>query len=271
MPQPPANASGTIFVVCLLAAYYLLRHVLSGFKSRHVSKEPANRVRLPLQRPPRRFGLSMLTWQAFLLAFIGFDYLRQGWNPASVGLVSNVPPIAAFGFGALCYGAFILCMNCTFKAIGLARVLKNVTPVIMTIAKLWPRGRVNKKLAFLAFVLNPITEELLFRGILVYQFSLLTGSVAIPLIVGLSAMIATHLYQGWPAILTGHIPMYGVMVALLFSPMGLAAAIGFHMLGDLVPVLSLKRYIRMYRNQNRRTGMVQLAPGQKFDSDVPSQ
>jgi membrane protease YdiL (CAAX protease family) len=266
MPRLPINAVGTIFAVCFFAVLIALSQALSKFKSRRVFKRSTNVARLPLQRPPRRFGLSWLTWQTVLLVFGAFDYLRQGWNPSSVGLTSGVSPILAFGFGAFCYSIFVLCYSYGFRAIRLAKILQS-PDLLRTMASFWPRGCVNKMLAFWAVVLNPVTEEFLFRGILVHQLSLITGSVAIPLVVGLSAMLAVHFYQGWRAI-PGLILVYIFVVALLFSPMGLAGAIGFHLVADLDPLFTFKRNIRIYRNQCRedsRNRRIQLAAQKSFD------
>jgi hypothetical protein len=101
-----------------------------------------------------------------------------------------------------------------------------------------------------------VIEELLFRGVLVYQTSLVLGSAWLPIAAGLAATIGNHWYQGRQAMLF-HIPFFAIVVALLFSPLGLAGAIGFHVAGDVLPMFWFRQQLRQFRERHRR---VRIAP-----------
>ena len=91
--------------------------------------------------------------------------------------------------------------------------------------------------------LNPVTEEILFRGVFVYYLAARTGSLWIALPVGLCLCLATHLYQGLRT-LPHHAAFFLLSTAILYSPLGLIGAIGCHFGGDVMPFLKLRSAMR---------------------------
>lgn len=122
----------------------------------------------------------------------------------------------------------------------------------------WPRGRAAKWVAGLfIMVFNPIVEELVMRGILIHQWGEMIGSPLLPILIGFFLNAALHLYQGWRVQLW-HAMFFAAAVYLLYSPWGLPAAIVAHILGDVLPIVALRRQlevIRRSRQKERRRAM----------------
>jgi membrane protease YdiL (CAAX protease family) len=107
--------------------------------------------------------------------------------------------------------------------------------------RVWPRGRAQKWTAALfIMVFNPFTEEIVMRGILIHQWGLVLGSPVAPIIVGLLLNAGLDWYQGWRMQLW-HAMFFAMAVCLLYSPFGLTAAITAHVLGDVMPIVTLRR------------------------------
>jgi membrane protease YdiL (CAAX protease family) len=105
---------------------------------------------------------------------------------------------------------------------------------------IWPQERAQKIPAFIALViLNPLNEELIFRGVLLLMWASVLQSIWLPLLVGLFLHLLAHAYQGRAA-LGGFVILYVFFAGLALSPLGIWGAIGFHVMADLVP-LSLMR------------------------------
>lgn len=242
----PRNALLTVLVVGLIA----LLQFAGGLQARRKNFGPASPSQRPkLRRARMSTGIQLLRMQLlFIVMLVVFSH-HDGWSAKSVGFDSELPAINSLLIGVGLYLVFVVLMSVALKVTGhYERVLDNNLQVL---AYLWPRSR-RQRLAFVlaACVLNPVVEELLFRGILVHQFDVAIGSPTVPLIVGLAASLGNHAYQGWRAITT-HLPFYLIAVALLYSPTGLVGAIGFHFAGDVVPFLAMKRNLRHYRDRYR--------------------
>lgn len=118
--------------------------------------------------------------------------------------------------------------------------------------RLWPRNAVAKWIAALFIMgFNPFIEELVMRGILIHQWGLMLGSPVLPIIVGFLLNATLHLYQGWRVQLW-HAMFFGVAVYLLYSPWGLPAAIVAHLLGDVLPIVVLRRQLQLIRKSRQR-------------------
>lgn len=91
-----------------------------------------------------------------------------------------------------------------------------------------PRGSRTRFLDNLETALiSPVIEELVYRGFFVFLLSQLIGSVIAGILIGLVVWILLHLYLG-PRTIPSIVAFYVVSVMLLFSPLGLVGAIGFH-------------------------------------------
>lgn len=114
----------------------------------------------------------------------------------------------------------------------------------------WPRKRSHKIVAGIFIMgFNPFTEELVMRGVLIHQWSLILGSTVIPIIVGFVLNSLLHWYQGWRMQLWH--ALYFAMAVYLLYWWGLIAAITAHVFGDAMPILTLRRSLRRIRATQR--------------------
>jgi membrane protease YdiL (CAAX protease family) len=159
-------------------------------------------------------------------------------------------PLEAFGIGFLTYCVLMLLLNKVLTYKGNIATIRAHN--LASHAYIWPRSRRDKVYAFFAVCfLNPFTEELLFRGILVHQFDQVIGTPYLPLVVGLLVNLGNHLYQGPQAMLT-HIPFYCLAVGMLYSPAGLVGCFGLHFAGDWFPVMGMKKELKSYQRDFRK-------------------
>ena len=102
--------------------------------------------------------------------------------------------------------------------------------------------------------LNPFTEELISRGIMVLLLGRLVESNAFAIILGFVLNLGVHLYQGSRA-LRLHALFYVAVILLLYSPFGLTGAFGFHFAGDLVPFLRFRGQFKEWKAYNQTIGL----------------
>jgi len=84
--------------------------------------------------------------------------------------------------------------------------------------------------------------------------SRLTGQTALCCALGLALCLAAHAYHG-RANLPFHARFDLCRIALLFSPLGLAACFGMHLAGDIYPLFALEKQLaawKAYRRSKRQ-------------------
>lgn len=255
----PTGALRMTLAVLVIAALYYFGGLINGRRLRFANHAPVTASGRPkLRRAPHPAGFNVLQWQLLLCGWLAFFAYPEQWTWPTVGLKTEVPLAVSAGIGFVAYGGLlaILIAVAHFSG-GEGRLLDGT---VRSMAALIPRGRGQKAMAWIAFcVFNPVIEELLFRGVLIYQTSLAIGSPWLPIAAGLVVNIGNHWYQGRRSMLL-HIPFFAIAVALLFSPLGLAGAIGFHVAGDVVPMSLTRRQLRQFRQRHRR-GASAAAPG----------
>ncbi len=250
--EVPPGALRMTLAVLVLGALFFAGGLLAARRRRFASSAPTTVAGRPkLRRAQRRAGFRALWWQVMLSGWLALAYPEQ-WTWPTVGLKTGVSLAVSAIVGMLAYGALVAILTGVIHVCGdPGRFLDGS---VSTMAALVPRGRTQKAMTWIAFCLfNPVIEELLFRGVLVYQTSLVLGSPWLPIAVGLLVNIGNHWYQGWRSMLL-HVPFFAVAVALLFSPLGLAGAVGFHVAGDVVPMALVRRQLRQFRERHRRVG-----------------
>jgi len=235
-------------LVAAIGLFALLQALFGFFRRRKQLEASASRK--PLRRPAKNAGARMLFWQ-LACAFVLFVFVgKNGWTYESVGFRNDLPVLISLGLGVSLYMAFVLLLQIVLQRSGALE--KTLDANMLTIASIYPRDRRQKfYFAIGVYVLNPVIEELMFRGVLVHQFSLAIGAHGLPIAIGLAANLGNHAYQGRTAITT-HLPFYLIAVGLLYSPAGLTGAIGFHIAGDIFPFVLLKRDLRAYVARHRR-------------------
>jgi membrane protease YdiL (CAAX protease family) len=186
--------------------------------------------------PERRDGTGGA--HALFAVYIGFGFILfltygTGWTWPHAGVRLEIPRHHALIAGAAVFVATMVpCAFILRAAIGRERWDNNVA-----------RTQSHETTPFSAFVtcgMNPIMEELVFRGIAVHLFDVATGLTGLAISMGCMACILLHSYQGIVA-LPFHVAFYACSIAVLYSPLGLVGCMGLHFVGDLLPTLSKLR------------------------------
>jgi membrane protease YdiL (CAAX protease family) len=244
----PPDAIDLAVAVMLLSMLFWIGGIYSR-RQRSAKSLDQVQQRTPLRRPPAKTGSRCLRFQ-LVISLILLVLYQSSWTLMTVGFRQEFPVIA-FACGVAAYGVLILFLHLLFCMGGVHDSQADNTMINM--AALWPREPRQKLAMWIGVcILNPITEELLFRGILVYQLGLAIGDFRLPLCLGFIVTLANHTYQG-PRSTLLHTLYYVFAIGLLFSPMGMMGVIGMHFAGDIVPVALMKRNLRSYRERHRRS------------------
>ena len=250
------------FAAIAVAIGIALLHLIGFIRSRiRLRRSGLDATTGRFLRPPRGFGGSVFSWQITLLFLLFYLYVAGGWTAESTGIKRELSWPLAFAIGVLAYFVFIYSLDFLLRGMLLADRLHDAN--VRTLARLWPRHRADRTFLLTGVcLLNPITEELVFRGILVHQSAIVFESVLLAVLLGLLINIGNHVYQGL-APLAVHIPLYFVVVAIIFSPLGLIGAIGFHFAADAWPFISFRRSLAAYkeRQRQRRRGLEPASAG----------
>ncbi|HMA93212.1 MAG TPA: CPBP family intramembrane glutamic endopeptidase [Polyangiaceae bacterium] len=201
-------------------------------------------------RRPKRFAVRLALTQIALLVMLGLTHRAGFWTLSSVGVSNQVEPLVAFaaGFGEY----FLFAWACSAFAVGVGAMRAYSTAALRANALLLQPWRAQRALVLGVLSLaNPVTEELYFRGLLVYQFHSLGAPLGIA--IGLGAVVSSlnHAYQGRVLVLF-HLAFYASAVALLYSPLGLCGAIGLHFAADVMPWLGYRKQLSHYRAMRRQ-------------------
>jgi hypothetical protein len=184
------------------------------------------------------------------VVFGSYDHVgRQlvGWT---VGEIGCSPPIVAPA--AVIVGLLLSVPYSMFMDYGARRSAKKRTAFrredLAVLGQNLPRGRVWQIVKLLELVIiSPVLEEIVYRGFFVYCLGTMIGNVVLALVIGLVMCLCLHLYQGWHLI-HRHIAFYAIVVSLLYSPLGLTAAIGFHVGCNFRYAMHVAKLARVLRN-----------------------
>ncbi len=113
-----------------------------------------------------------------------------------------------------------------------------------------PRSTGNRGRLLAVLLINPFTEELLYRGFLVYYLGNLLDSVWLFSILGVAVCLLVHFYQG-ARMLHFHAMFCVASILILFSPAGIVGCFGFHLAGDLFPFAMVRRAQKAWKAQQR--------------------
>jgi membrane protease YdiL (CAAX protease family) len=223
-------------IALLFGALILIRAVVAMLRKRR----DGGRVRLSVP------GLAIT--QSILVLTLWGCYAAGGWTAESVGISRSVAPWVAFLGGLWEFGLFVVAGGVVYQMFG--NPLRYWRATLRVNAMFRPRGRSRRLIVALVAIVNPVTEELFFRGLLVHQLAYVGASLWVALAAGALVNAANHTYQGrWAAL--EHLVFYGCAVGLLYSPLGLVGAIGFHFGADVLPPILYARQLRAYRQARR--------------------
>ncbi|MFW9264702.1 CPBP family intramembrane glutamic endopeptidase [Nostoc sp. CALU 546] len=235
----PPFSNCVIFFVLFLSMMYLY----SSIAQRKLIKKQRK-----VERPKSSFGFYILWNQISLISFFSITYIL-GWDAPSVGLKFEILPVFSLITGLICYYIFVLVVNKILNLLRVSQIVENDAYLVSV--RLIPRQKLQRILFLIAVcILNPITEELIFRGVLVHQLGIYINNYYLAIILGLFVTVGNHIYQGRLHIIT-HIIFYIFTVTLLYSDVGLVGSIGFHLAGDIYPFMRLKYEANNYKKRRR--------------------
>lgn len=209
----PPLTNCVLFFVAVISMVYLYSSIAQRLLIKKQRKA---------ERPKFGFGFLILWNQISLISFFSITYII-GWDAPSVGLKLEISPVFSLIIGLICYCIFVLILN---KILNLLRVSQIVADDAYLVSlRLMPRQKLQKILFMIAVcILNPITEELIFRGVLVHQLGIYINNYYLAILLGLFVSVGNHIYQGRLHIIT-HLIFYIFTVTLLYSDVGLVGSI----------------------------------------------
>ena len=219
------------------------------------ARDPA-RYPVP-RRLPSKVVRNLAGRQLLFVAVLGAAFALGDWSWPSIGVPARIRWPETLLAGEVGFAALLL----TYVAILLATRRLAVMRRVATRGnlRLWPRRRRDKWIAAIAImVFNPFVEEIVMRGILIHHWALALGSPVLPIVVGCVLNGILHWYQGW-RMQVWHALYFVVAVTLLYSPSGLPAAIFAHVFGDVIPILTLRRSLRVVRKAHLKVLREKLA------------
>lgn len=235
---PPLSNCVLFFVLFLSMVYFY-----SSIAQRKLIKKQRK-----LERPKSGFGFYILWNQISLIFFFCITYIL-GWDAPSVGLKLEILPVFSLIIGLIFYCIFVLVLSKILNLLRVSQIVENDAYLVSV--RLIPRQKLQKILFMIAVcILNPITEELIFRGVLVHQLGIYINNYYLAIFLGLFISVGNHAYQGKLHIIT-HIIFYIFTVTLLYSDVGLVGSIGFHLAGDIYPFMWLKYQVNNYKKLRR--------------------
>lgn len=170
-------------------------------------------------------------------------------DPEILGIVPATSPVVAFAAGSAAYIALLVTLEVVSALFGVRERLHDVA--FEALRFVWPRERAGKPLAVVAVcVLNPVTEEVIYRGVMIGMLGSVIDDFAVAAALGLFVSLVAHIYQGALAI-AAQFCFHVCAIALFFSPFGLVACIGFHFAGDVVPVVTMRSAMRGWAGRRR--------------------
>ncbi|HYW21161.1 MAG TPA: CPBP family intramembrane glutamic endopeptidase [Nodularia sp. (in: cyanobacteria)] len=235
----PPFSNCVLFFVLFLSMVYLYSSIA---QRKSIKKQQK------VERPKSGSGFYILCNQISLISFFSITYIL-GWDAPSVGLKFEILPVFSLIIGLICYCIFVFILNKVLNVLRISQIVENDAYLVSV--RLIPRQKLQKTLFWVAVcILNPITEELIFRGVLVHQLGIYINNYYLAILLGLFVSVGNHIYQGRLHIIT-HIIFYIFTVTLLYSDIGLVGSIGFHLVGDIYPFMRLKYEANNYKKRRR--------------------
>lgn len=203
-------------------------------------------------RPAPGFVWRCLLWQLLLCVPVGVVLILLPEHQSLLGIKTEVHPILSLAAGAVLYLMFFLLIRLVQWMTGTTDRARALGYSLMR--RIWPRQKTAKWIMVIAYcLLNPVTEEFFFRGVVVHLGAHYTGSLVLAVCAGLVLSIVFHLYQGVSAIPT-QLLFHSGAIAILLSPLGLIGCVGYHIAADVAPLLLFRKYWKDYAVQTRFTG-----------------
>ncbi len=114
-------------------------------------------------------GEQIVGQQLVVLIIVVTVAIFTGFDLYDLGVSKTVNPIVAFIVGFIVYFVVLLLIELTARILGIRKRLHDAS--FETMRLIWPRHPTQKVLAIVGVcLLNPFTEEMIYRGVLVHFF-----------------------------------------------------------------------------------------------------
>lgn len=214
---------------------------------------------LPLAtKPRRRTVVGSVARYSIACLLLWALYLGSAWTRASVGFARRDSVVVSAIAGVMIYYALSGLYGLALHWFG-RRDSERQAALRISFGMLPNRPRARCAVIATLCLVNPIVEELIFRGLLVHQYAALSGNLPKALLIGAVVNATNHAYQGLRMV-PFHLVFYAATVSLMYSPYGLAAAIGLHYAADAVPLLGLQEQLKEYREKRRKARRAHTVP-----------
>ncbi len=160
----------------------------------------------------------------------------------------DIPFVFAFLLGFASYVVLIGLYKYIVRFLGMER--RELANSYVVLRCIWPRSERRRRKLLAVLLANPFTEELIYRGFLVFYLGHLFDSILLFSIVGLVVCLTIHLYQG-VKMLHFHALFCIASILMLLSPLGLVGCFGFHLAGDIIPFAGMRQALDAWRAQRR--------------------
>lgn len=200
-------------------------------------------------KPRRRTARATLTHYAIMSLLLWALYSGHAWTRRSVGISRHDSLAVSAIAGLLIFWALLGLYGVAVQLLNL-RESERRANLRIGFGMLPTNARARCIVIAVVCLVNPIVEELIFRGLLVHQSAALYGNLPRALLLGALVNATNHAYQGFRSV-PFHLLVYSATVGLMYSRYGLIASIAFHYAGDAVPLLSLQDRLRDYRGARR--------------------
>jgi len=144
---------------------------------------------------------------------------------------------------------------------------REVTPSL-SLQFLYARGCLLGTVRCISIVfITPLFEEFIYRGIFVFHIGRKFNILPYMAVIGLIAHVWAHLYQG-TRLVSVQACFAVILLVLLFSPLGLAGAIGFHMALNAFVYLTLADPTVIARIRERQVILFQRLFRSRLESEA---
>lgn len=179
----------------------------------------------------------------FLLSFDRPRPIDFGYNG---GGFSTVP---SFLLGVGCYAVFAGAYKILLQILRMQDQQR--VAGYLAHRNIWPRTPYKRRKLLTALIINPFTEELMYRGFLVYYLGNLLDSILLFCILGVAFCLTIHFYQG-ARMLAFHAGFCISSILILFSPLGIVGCFGLHVAADLYPLTEIRDQLQAWESARRR-------------------
>lgn len=223
--------------------------MFSGLREGFNSLKERNSGRVAQRRGDHFAEVALSNQKSFLMLIFFFWYFD---SPRFVdfgysGDHSSI--VVSFFLGLICYFMLIGAYKLLVYALGLQE--QQLAEAYLVHRAIYPRSTKGRRKLLAVLIINPFTEEIIYRGFLVYYLGNLLNSVWLFSVLGVVICLVIHFYQGVRMLLF-HAVFCTASILILFSPAGIIGCFGFHLAGDLYPMSELKRALQAWRNRRRQ-------------------